>query len=85
MSSMKKMIEWCIENAVGLIFIVWFLSSVLEFTGFVISVNHTDTETKVSVGARNDALETPIQKEKPKASDSSSTPPTETKGLNSTW
>jgi hypothetical protein len=59
---MNKWIDWIHENLWNIIFVVWFLSSVLEFTGFVIDVKHSDTETKVSV-------ETPIKEQKPKATD----------------
>ena len=54
-----KFFDWWIEN---ILFSLYFLSSVLDISGILFSVKHTDTETKVSI-------ERPIEKEKQKASD----------------
>jgi hypothetical protein len=60
---MNKILSWVVENGFGIVVGIWFLSSLFELTDIAFTVRHTDTETKVSV-------ETPITKEKPKATES---------------
>lgn len=72
---MNKIIAWALENAMSIGIIIWFLSSLLDISGILFSVKHTDTETKVSI-------EKPIDKEKQK---DSSFPSGQTEGPKPSW
>lgn len=70
-----KFFDWWIENIWTVMFIVYFLTSILDITDIMFSVKHTDTETKVSI-------ERPMDKEKPK--DTSTFPQAE-EGPKASW
>ena len=75
---MNKALDWLLENTWNLIFILWFLSSVLDISGILFSVKHTDTETKVSI-------ETPMNKEKSKDTNATPSTPQAEDGPKASW
>jgi hypothetical protein len=75
-AAMNKILSWVVENSVGIVVGLWFLSSLIELTDIAFTVRHSDTETKVIV-------ETP---QKPKATDKATDPsPRTTDTPHTTW
>jgi hypothetical protein len=73
-----KFFDWWIENIWTILFSLYFLSSVLDISGILFSVKHTDTETKVSI-------ETPMNKEKSKDTNATPSTPQAEDGPKASW